>query len=464
MRRSTTDTAVLPAAARSAAPRPAARRPGAARKLVLLLLAVTTFGGMFVSTNPQHASADALSDAYAKQKALQKLIAQQKATIAALTANQKILSGQIAGTRNNLAEVNANLLTVRIQIVQMTVEIAKSQNAVDEVATTAARLDDELAVVEAEEAAKQAELDARMDLLASRIKESYNADRTSILETMLSSADFTDALTEVGYHLDFAEQDKALASQIQDDQKVLAILHQNVVIAQQQAADMHQAAKDAKAQLDQQLSDLADARKQLVALQDETQRLLAQQQAAYAKVAANKAQAAQLLQAQLAAEKKLEALVARLVAEALAKGGIPSVYNGTFQWPNAGRITQEFGCTGFSWEPPLGSCAHFHRGIDIAAPMYTPIYAAGPGKVILAGKSPFDPAWIVIIAHSSKLVSWYAHVDNGTHKPVVRVGQYVAKGQLIAYVGMTGNTTGPHDHWAVQLSGNWVNPRLFLPR
>src|SRR6185369_11782340 len=150
-----------------------------------------------------------------------------------------------------LSEINANLLTVRVQIVQMTVDVARSQNAVDEVAATASRLDDELAEVVAEEAAKQAELESRMNLLASRVKESYNADRTSILETMLSSADFTDALTEVGYHLDFAQQDKVLADQILDDQKVLQILHQNVELARQQAADMHAVATQAKAQLDQ---------------------------------------------------------------------------------------------------------------------------------------------------------------------------------------------------------------------
>jgi murein DD-endopeptidase MepM/ murein hydrolase activator NlpD len=444
--------------------RSTARRSGGARRLLLLLLAVTTFGGMFVTSNPLDVSADALSDAYAKQKALQKLIDQQKATIAQLAANQKSLSGKIAGTKSNLSEINANLLTVRIQIVQMTVDVAKSQNAVDEVAATAARLDDELADVEAQEAAMQAELDSRMALLASRIKESYNSDRTSILETMLSSADFTDALTEVGYQLDFAQQDKLLADQIIEDQQVLTVLHQNVVLAQQQADEMHAVAKQAKAQLDQQLSDLSDARKQLVALEDETQRLLAQQQAAYAKIAANKAKAASLLSEQLAAQKKLEKLVAKLVAEQIAKGGIPSKYNGTLSWPMSGRITQNFGCTGFSWEPAYGSCKHFHRGIDIANPMYTPIRAAGPGKVIWSGRSPYDSAWIVIIAHSSKLVSWYAHVDNKAHPPAVRSGQYVAKGQVIAYVGMTGNTTGPHLHWAVQLDGTWVNPRLFLPR
>jgi murein DD-endopeptidase MepM/ murein hydrolase activator NlpD len=96
--------------------------------------------------------------------------------------------------------------------------------------------------------------------------------------------------------------------------------------------------------------------------------------------------------------------------------------------------------------------------------MYTPIRAAGAGKVIWAGRSPYDPSWIVIIAHSSHLVTWYAHIDNNRHPPAVREGDYVAQGEVIAYEGMTGWTTGPHLHWAVQLNDNWVNPRLFLPR
>jgi murein DD-endopeptidase MepM/ murein hydrolase activator NlpD len=439
-------------------------RRGVARRLLLLLLSLTAFGGLLVTSPPRGVSADALSDAYAQQQALQKLIAKQKAAIASLQASQSTLAGRIAGTKTSLSEINANLLTVKTQIVQMTVDVARSQNAVDEMTATAVRLDDQLAEIEAEEAAKQAELDGRMELLASRIRDAYDTDRTSILETVLSSADFTDVLTEVGYHLDFAEQDKLLADQIVNDQAVLAVLHQNVLLARQQAADLHALAAAAKAQLDAQLADLAEARQELVALEKETEALLAEQQAAYAKLAADKAKAAAILKAQLDEEKKLEALVAKLVAEQLAKGGIPSVYNGTFSWPMRGRVTQEFGCTGFSWEPSYGSCSHFHRGIDIANVMYTPIYAAGPGKVIWSGKSPYSTGWIVIIAHSSKLVTWYAHIDNKAHPPAVKAGQFVVKGQLIAYEGMTGNTTGPHLHWAVQLDGNWVNPRLFLPR
>jgi murein DD-endopeptidase MepM/ murein hydrolase activator NlpD len=434
------------------------------RRAVLFLFVLSTFGGLFASTTPPFASADELSDAYARQQELQKLIDKQKASIRALTASQAKLSSRISSTKASLSEINANLLTVKTQIVGMVVDVARSQNAVDELNATVARLDDELAQIEADEKAKQADLDARVALLASRIREAYDADRTSFLEAFLSSADFTDALTEVGYHLDFAEQDKLLAEQIEDVEEVLAVLHQNVELARQQTAELHQLAADSKAALDGQLKDLDEARAELAKLEAETARLLKEQQAAYARMAADKAKLAAQLKAQQEADKKLEALIAKLVAEQLAKGGLPSVYNGTFQWPMRGRVTQEFGCTGFSWEPSYGGCSHFHRGIDVANSMYTPIYAAGPGKVIWSGRSPYSTSWNVIIAHSSKLVTWYAHLDNGPKKPVVSVGQWVAKGQLIAYEGMTGNTTGPHLHWAVQLDGNWVNPRLFLPR
>ena len=131
----------------------------------------------------------------------------------------------------------------------------------------------------------------------------------------------------------------------------------------------------------------------------------------------------------------------------------------------AGTVTQEFGCTGFSWEPRYGNCAHYHNGIDVAAPMYTPIRAAGPGVVLFAGPNPYDAApkaWIVIIAHSSNLLTWYAHIDNYSHPPQVKAGDHVVKGQVIAYEGMTGHTTGPHLHWMVELNNTFVNPRLFL--
>ncbi len=97
--------------------------------------------------------------------------------------------------------------------------------------------------------------------------------------------------------------------------------------------------------------------------------------------------------------------------------------------------------------------------------MYTPIEAAGNGTVLFAGPNPYDPypkAWVVVIAHSQSLITWYGHVDNATKPPTVRAGDLVREGEVIAYVGMTGRTTGPHLHWGVQLYERFVNPRLLL--
>ncbi len=456
MRRTTSDPQV-----RLAGPRP--RKHRFAQRLLLLVVALTTFGSLFTSSPANLTRADELDDAYDRQKQLEKLISRQKSSIRNLNASQANLSSKISRTKSSLAEINANLITVKTQIVAMTVDVARSANAVDEISATAARLDAELVRIIEEEARKTAELEARKTLLASRIVEAYDTDRTSMLETFLGGGDFTDVLTNVGYHLDFADQDRELAEQIAADQEVLKVLHANVEIARAQTEELHKLAKDSKKVLDRQMAELAAARKELARLEAETERLLKAQQAAYAKMAADKRKLAASLANQIEAQRRLEKLIDKLVQEAMAKGGIPSEFNGTFRWPMAGRISQEFGCTGFSWEPRVGDCAHFHRGIDMVNAKYTPIYAAAAGKVIIAGRSPYDTAWIVIIAHSSDLVSWYGHVDN-VKKPVVKPGQYVAKGQLIAFEGTTGYSTGPHLHWAVQLNGAWVNPRLFLPR
>ncbi|MEZ0240963.1 MAG: murein hydrolase activator EnvC [Chloroflexota bacterium] len=437
-------------------------KPIFGRRGITALLLITLLGGAFVSMPPPKVSADALSDALAQQEALQAQIARQKAQISALAASQTKLSSQLASTKATLASVNADLLSVKSQIVDMTVEVANAQGSVDELVATVALLDTQLADVEAKERAKQDELAARKAVLAERIRTAYDGDRTSLLETLLSGDNFTDVLSEVDYHLDLASQDQALAQQIVDDQKLLGVIHQTVIVTRDQTESLRTEAASRKADLDTQLEDLAAAKAELAKLEAQTRQLLADQQAQYAKLAADKTALSKSLADAKAAQDALEAQIRELVRQQYASGGIPSEYSGSLIWPMPGVVTQEFGCTGFSWEPPLGSCSHFHAAIDIANSMYTPIRAAAPGKVVWAGKSPYDPSWVVIIAHSSQLVTWYAHIDNYSHPPAVSAGEYVAQGQIIAYEGMTGWTTGPHLHWGVQLNGVWVNPRLFL--
>ena len=438
-------------------------KPVIGRRGFSFLILVALLGGLFVSVAPPYAAAsDPLQDAYDKQQALQDQIASQKAQIVSLTESQTRLSAKINSTKSTLEQVVANVAGVKTEIIDMTVDISRAQAALDEFGQRIALLDDELADVEADEQRKKDDLDAQKAILAQRIRTAYDTDRTSLLETFLSSDDFTDVISEVGYQLDFAGQDKVLAEQIVKDQQVLAVVHQTVEDTKAATESMHELAAGQKAVLDKQLSDLAAAKKKLLQLEEQTRQLLSAQKAAYAKMAADKAKLKASLAAAAKAEADLEALIRKLVLEQLQQGGIPSQYSGSLLWPMPGVVSQEFGCTGFWMEPPYGSCDHFHKGIDIANKMYTPIRASGPGKVIIAGKSPYSTGWLVVIAHSTHLVSWYGHVDNYAHPPAVKAGQYVYAGQVIAYEGMTGNTSGPHLHWAIQLDDNWVNPRLFL--
>jgi murein DD-endopeptidase MepM/ murein hydrolase activator NlpD len=131
-------------------------------------------------------------------------------------------------------------------------------------------------------------------------------------------------------------------------------------------------------------------------------------------------------------------------------------------WPTTGRVTQPYGCTGFISEPRLGSCAHFHGGIDIANTRGTLIRAAADGVITHVGWDQWGTgAWMVIINHGGGLTTWYAHM-RGKQIPGIRVGVRVIQGEVIGYMDTTGNSTGVHLHFSVLKDGHYVNPRDYI--
>ena len=155
---------------------------------------------------------------------------------------------------------------------------------------------------------------------------------------------------------------------------------------------------------------------------------------------------------------------AALEAESKALAPYLAVIPTTGGWwrsPTRGELTQEFGPTLFWFEPAREYKGvyhpHFHEGIDIAAPMYTPVAAAAPGRVVWVGHLP-DGAMVVLIAHVGGLVSLYAHLDDGISPPRVSAGEQVRGGQIIGAIGLTGMTTGPHLHFVVWRDGELIDP------
>lgn len=445
-------------------PRPRASRPRRLVSVVLSLFLVVPL--LTAGTGILPASgADSLSAALARQAQLKKLITAQKLLLAKLAAEQKVVNGAIADTNSALRAVNADLSAVQSRIGKLSVQIKGVQADYDSLVAQVKELDAQIVQTQAQEDDKAAELAQRKTILAARLRAAYSSQQTSVLETILTASSFADALTNVGHLLDFGAADERIAAQIKEDQATLATLHQTLDESRAATEALRVQVANQKKELAARLSDQAAAKKKLASLQAITASKLAIQQKNYAKLAKNKAAAAKTIKELEAAMEALANKIAALVKAGGKNGTIPSAYSGTLAWPMVGTVTQNFGCTGFSWEPAVGGCSHFHRGIDIAAPMYTPVRASGDGRVVFAGANPYDPspkAWIVIIAHSETLQTWYAHLDNGSHSIPVRAGQWVTKGQVIGYEGMTGHTTGPHLHWAVVKNGTWTNPRLFL--
>jgi murein DD-endopeptidase MepM/ murein hydrolase activator NlpD len=429
------------------------------RAVLVMLLVIPLIGSPFTAPGPIHG--DDLSDAYAKQRALEKQIAAQKALIVSLQSAQADTAAALKSTTAKLDSVNADLSTVAAAVKQATTQLAVATGRYYELVEQLTLLHTQLLWLQATQERKAAELKVRQDALAQRLDAAYQDSHVPLLAQLLGAGSLNDVLVTISYNLTAGAQDRELAQRISADQAELTALQATTTSMREQTATLRDEAAAQRATLAAQRKELKADQAKLQALQDKTEALIASQKAAYAKLKYDAAKAAEVLAQQKKADASLTTLIDKLLAQSASSGSVPSVYNGTLHWPMAGTVTQEFGCTGFYWEPPLGSCAHFHRGIDIANAYGTPIHAAGDGVVILAGRSPYDiyGAYMVVIAHSSHLTSWYAHIQ--TNIPV-RVGQHVTTGQLIAYNGMTGLTTGPHLHWAVQLDGTWVNPRLFL--
>ena len=121
-----------------------------------------------------------------------------------------------------------------------------------------------------------------------------------------------------------------------------------------------------------------------------------------------------------------------------------------YTWPARGTLT-----SGYGWR-----WGRMHRGIDIAAPTGTPIVAAAPGIVTYADWNSGGYGYLVEIQHPNGSLTIYAH----NSKILVRKGQTVSQGELIAEMGSTGRSSGPHLHFEIHTKGNGaVNPMAYLP-
>ena len=142
----------------------------------------------------------------------------------------------------------------------------------------------------------------------------------------------------------------------------------------------------------------------------------------------------------------------------MAAGDSDNPYNGgAFTWPvpSSYRVTSDYGPR----VSPTAGASSNHKGIDIGAPYGSNIVAAADGKVTTV-KYSSSAGNYVMLSHGGGLYTVYMHCSS----TAVTVGQEVAAGDVIAYVGSTGISTGNHLHFGVSLNGSYVSPWNYLGR
>jgi murein DD-endopeptidase MepM/ murein hydrolase activator NlpD len=307
-------------------------------------------------------------------------------------------------------------------------------------------LEDEQAATRAQLGATAGLIDAEQRHLDDLMRLKYRAARTTPLEDVLSSGSIIDGLVRMARLSELEEDERASLSRLETLRARLA--------EQQSALDRDGAELAA---LEDTTRTKHDA---LAALEARAQRLVdAQERGDAAQAHAEIAVLSDLADEQARASQELLDVVAKIAPITLPEGL-------SWTWPAAGTLSQPFGPTALGLEPPLVyrgvTYPHFHPAIDVAAPLFTPVVAAAPGRVSFVGHLS-DGAMVVLVAHPAGFVTMYAHLDDGFRPPPVRVGDMVAAGQTIGAIGMTGITTGPHLHFAVLQGAVPVDPLTVLP-
>jgi murein DD-endopeptidase MepM/ murein hydrolase activator NlpD len=299
-------------------------------------------------------------------------------------------------------------------------------------------------------AAREAELtraiSERRAALDRLVEETYRASRTTTLEALLRRGSIVDALVHVDDLSRLSAKHREMLDQLRADERRLGEERAAIARDEEDIAAL-QASVEAK---------------------DRTLRRLG----AWAEALVVAARRGTATDAQLGLIGELAEATAReheeterLIAEVARRAGetLPALDRWT--WPVGGVVTQEFGPSTLALEPAMTyrgvRYAHFHDGIDIAAPLGSPVRAVARGRVAFVGHLS-DGAMVVIVAHADGLTSLYGHLDDAALRPPVRAGDGVEAGQTIGAVGLTGLTTGPHIHFSLWRSTEPIDPRSVL--
>ena len=281
--------------------------------------------------------------------------------------------------------------------------------------------------------------DIALRRLERRVRDLYMTDGPDTLSFVLGTASFADLIDNLDLLGRIGRQDEEIAARVKHARDGVAEARRRTTVARTEAAHVEAVAESATNEQRGLVARLVASRDALTAAEREKRSTLSSIQSDRSDVLAEIEDL----------EAESEALAARIRAAQQQSSGSSAqvVGSGQFSWPVSGSVTSGFGSR---W-------GRMHEGIDIAVGQGTPVHAAAAGTVIYAG-------WmegygnLVAIDHGNGLSTAYGH----NSALACSVGQTVSAGQVIAYSGSTGHSTGPHVHFEVRVNGSPVDPLGYL--
>lgn len=366
-----------------------------------------------------------------EQMQIKNKINKEKSNISNTENEKKSVSTDIENLDAKIQVTSAKISTLESEIVRLNKDIAENQEKLEEA---------------------QVNLSENTDALRMRLREMYKRGNVNYLEVILNSRDIEELLRNNEIISSIARADRELIEFIQEQIDTIKETEERLQIdkakvsaskaAVENERQSYQAAVDAKNNYMKVLESNLDLYKA------EFEKAQANWDSLDAEIVR--------LQKQISEQKKAEEAAARRATRVHSNITVSSgPRNGqSYTWPLPGHysISSPFG---YRVHPILGY-SKFHSGVDIPAPSGTPIVAAKSGTVIMS-KLMSGYGNVVMIDHGDT-VTVYAHCSALN----VGVGDLVNAGDVVAFVGSTGLSTGAHLHFEVRVNGSPVNPLGYV--
>jgi hypothetical protein len=341
------------------------------------------------------------------------------------------VQGQIDESRSTQASWQAIITDIAEKLKAIQAELDEATRKLQAIKKEQDQVNLQIKQLQEEIQKAEVQLRARQAILNKRVRVIYMHGQLSYIEVILGANSFSD----------FANRLELLKRIIRSDFNLIQEIQQRKAAIEAKKVEIEKE----KARLDELASEAQKVQDEVKAKKAEQQRVLAH--------ARTQQDAAKQMEADLIARSNE---IRQIIQSRMQQnsGSDQIVHgNGTFIWPCNGPITSPFG---YRTHPIFGTTI-YHSGIDIGVDYNTPIHAADGGTVILAGWcGGYGNA--VIIDHGNGLQTLYGHNTS----VAVSEGQTVSQGQVIAYSGSTGYSTGPHCHFEVRRNGEAVDPMGYL--